>query len=89
MDEATSSLDAVSEGKIRDAICELHGKLTQVIIAHRFSTIEHADRIIYLEQGEKIAEGPKDVLLETCPNFRRMYEMMYTSENRAEAALAP
>ncbi|MCH9627971.1 MAG: Lipid A export ATP-binding/permease protein MsbA [Chlamydiales bacterium] len=80
MDEATSSLDAVSEGMIRDAICELHGKLTQVIIAHRFSTIEHADRIIYLEKGTKVAEGPKERLLESCPNFRRMYEMMHASE---------
>lgn len=80
MDEATSSLDAVSEGKIRDAICELHGKLTQVIIAHRFSTIEHADKIVYLENGSKVAEGPKEVLLKTCPNFRRMYEMMHATE---------
>jgi ABC-type multidrug transport system fused ATPase/permease subunit len=80
MDEATSSLDAVSEGKIRDAIMELHGKLTQIIIAHRFSTIEHADKIIYLERGQKIAEGNKQTLLATCPNFRRMWEMMQSSE---------
>lgn len=80
MDEATSSLDAVSEGKIREAICELHGKRTQVIIAHRFSTIEHADKIIYLENGKKIAEGSKEALLKSCPNFRKMYEMMYASD---------
>jgi ABC-type multidrug transport system fused ATPase/permease subunit len=77
MDEATSSLDAVSEGKIKEAITDLHGKLTQIIIAHRFSTIEHADKIIYLEKGRKIAEGTRDKLLETCPNFRHMWEMMY------------
>lgn len=77
MDEATSSLDAISEGKIKDAICELHGKLTQIIIAHRFSTIEHADRIIYMEEGKKVAEGTKDELLASCPNFRRMWEMMH------------
>ncbi|MFZ0565216.1 MAG: ABC transporter ATP-binding protein [Chlamydiales bacterium] len=80
MDEATSSLDAVSEGKIKEAICELHGKLTQIIIAHRFSTIEHADKIIYMEGGEKIAEGTKQELLKICPNFRRMWEMMYATE---------
>ena len=79
MDEATSSLDAVSEGKIKEAITELHGKLTQIIIAHRFSTIEHADRIIYLERGRKVAEGTRDELLKTCPNFRRMWEMMYSA----------
>lgn len=80
MDEATSSLDAISEGKIRDAIQDLHGKLTQIIIAHRFSTIEHADKIIYLEKGEKIAEGNKQTLLQICPNFRRMWEMMQSIE---------
>lgn len=77
MDEATSSLDALSESKIKEAIIELHGKLTQIIIAHRFSTIEHADKIIYLEHGEKIAEGTKEELLITCPNFRLMWEMMH------------
>lgn len=74
MDEATSSLDSVSESRIKEAICDLHGKLTQVIIAHRFSTIEHADRIIYLEHGEKVAEGSKEELLMACPNFKKMYE---------------
>lgn len=82
MDEATSSLDAISEGKIREAICDLHGKLTQIIIAHRFSTIEHADKIIYLERGEMIAEGSKQTLLQICPNFRRMWEMMQSTEAR-------
>ena len=80
MDEATSSLDAVSEGKVKDAICSLHGLITQIIIAHRFSTIEHADKIIYLEKGRKVAEGTKEKLLEICPNFRRMWEMMYNLE---------
>lgn len=80
MDEATSSLDSLSEAKIKDAICELHGKLTQIIIAHRFTTIEHADKIIYLEHGEKIAEGTKEELLKCCRNFRLMWEMMYNAQ---------
>lgn len=80
MDEATSSLDAVSEEKIKDAITDLHGKLTQILIAHRFSTIEHADRIIYLERGKKVAEGTREELLKTCPNFRRMWELMYSQK---------
>lgn len=77
MDEATSSLDALSENRIKDAICQLHGVVTQIIIAHRFSTIEHVDRIIYLEKGRKIAEGTKAELLETCPSFRLMWETMH------------
>ena len=65
LDEATSSLDPVSENRIKDAICQLKGSVTQIIIAHRFSTIEHADRIIYLEKGYKVAEGCKEELVQT------------------------
>lgn len=79
MDEATSSLDAISEHHIKSATTELHGEVTQIIIAHRLSTIEHADRIIYLDKGEKIAEGTKEELLVSCPPFRAMWEMMFAS----------
>jgi ABC-type multidrug transport system ATPase subunit len=44
------------------------------------STIEHADRIIYLEKGIKIAEGNKEELLKTCEPFRRMWEALYHTE---------
>lgn len=76
MDEATSSLDAVSEHYIKNAVLELRGQVTQIIIAHRLSTIEHVDKIVYLEKGRKVAEGTKDELLETCPGFKRMWDMM-------------
>jgi len=81
MDEATSALDSVSENKIKEAIADLQGSVTQIIIAHRLSTIAHADKIIYLEKGRKVAEGTKDQLLEICPNFRRMWDMMMHTEN--------
>ncbi len=73
LDEATSSLDNVSENLIKLAIKELRGKMTQIIIAHRLTTIEDADRIIYLENGEKVAEGTKDELLQSCSGFRKMW----------------
>lgn len=76
LDEATSSLDSISENRIKMAIEKLHGEVTQIIIAHRLSTIEDADKIIYLEIGEKVAEGTRDELLHSCPGFRRMWEMM-------------
>lgn len=56
LDEATSALDANSEGHIRIALQELKGQITQIIIAHRPSTIEHADHIIQLDYGEKIQD---------------------------------
>lgn len=76
MDEATSALDAVSEEKIKAAIHQLRGEVTQIIIAHRLSTIEDADRIIYLDNGCKLAEGTKDELLVSCPPFMAMWQAM-------------
>jgi putative ABC transport system ATP-binding protein len=79
MDEATSSLDAISEGFIKATLQQLQGKVTQIMIAHRLSTIEHADKIIFLDKGEKIAEGTKDELLVCCEPFRKMWNMMHQS----------
>ncbi len=77
MDEATSSLDAVSEEQIKLALQEVKGKATQIIIAHRLSTIEDADHIIYLDKGQKIAEGTKDELFISCPPFKKMWDLLH------------
>lgn len=79
MDEATSSLDAISENKIKDAIRGLRNEVTQIIIAHRLSTIEHADKIIYIEKGIKLNEGTKDELLKNCPEFKYMWDHYHKS----------
>lgn len=83
MDEATSSLDAISEDHIKNAIAQLHGQRTQIIIAHRLSTIEHADKIIYLEHGKKVAEGTRDELIQSCTGFRTMWEMMHRDSKKS------
>lgn len=85
LDEATSSLDAISENRIKQAIAGLHGEITQIVIAHRLTTIEHADRIIYLEQGEKIAEGTWEELLANCEPFR----VMWQTHTRSQKSLPP
>ncbi|WP_201456819.1 ABC transporter ATP-binding protein [Chlamydia sp. 17-3921] len=75
LDEATSSLDAISENYIKEIIGELKGRYTQIIIAHKLSTLEYVDRILYLENGEKIAEGTREELYQTCPAFFKMWEL--------------
>lgn len=77
MDEATSSLDALSEDYIKQALHQLKSEMTQILIAHRLSTIEDADKIIYLDQGVKVDEGTKDELLSRCPPFRRVWELLH------------
>lgn len=83
MDEATSALDTVSENRIKTAIHDLRGEVTQVIIAHRLTTIEDADKIIYMEEGEVTAEGTKDELLVSCIGFRQMWDMMHQGQRKA------
>jgi ABC-type multidrug transport system fused ATPase/permease subunit len=80
MDEATSSLDAISESRIKQALRELQGEVTQILIAHRLSTIEHAHKIIFLEKGRKIAEGTVEELLKSCTPFRLMWESYHHTE---------
>lgn len=87
LDEATSSLDSLSEERVKQAISDLHGEVTQIIVAHRLSTIEHADRIIFLEQGKKIAEGPHKFLYETCPQFRVMWDLSFGKKEYEEEGL--
>jgi ABC-type multidrug transport system fused ATPase/permease subunit len=82
LDEATSSLDAVSEHRIRKAIDALSGRLTQIIVAHRLSTIERADRIIYLERGEKVAEGSRQELLAQCKQFKLMWDLYHANADK-------
>ncbi len=80
MDEATSSLDAISENRIKAAIRDLQGQVTQILIAHRLSTIEHADKIIFFDRGRKLGEGSLHQLLDTCPPFRILWETYHRSE---------
>ncbi len=80
LDEATSSLDAISENRIKTAMRELQGDVTQILIAHRLSTIEHADKIIFFDRGRKLGEGTLQELLDTCLPFRILWEAYHHSE---------
>lgn len=73
LDEATSSLDSASELQIKLALKELKGSFTQIVIAHRMSTIEDADRIIVIEGGKKVGDGTKEELLASCQTFKKLW----------------
>lgn len=71
-DEATSALDNESEKRIQTALQSYTKDKITLIIAHRLSTIEHADLILYFEEGRIIARGTHTELLETSENYRRL-----------------
>lgn len=72
LDEATSALDNESEKRIQSALKSYAKDKITIIIAHRLSTIEHADQILYFEEGRIIARGSHNELLETSENYRRL-----------------
>lgn len=73
-DEATSQVDADSEAKIHKAIEEIMHNRTSFIIAHRFSTIISADVIVVMDDGQIIAQGQHQELMQTCPLYQSLYE---------------
>ena len=73
LDEATSALDLDSELAIQKALKEISQNRTVLIVAHRFSTIRDADRILLFDQGRIVADGSPDSLMEH-PLFRRLHE---------------
>lgn len=72
LDEATSALDNESEKRIQKALEAYTKDKMTITIAHRLSTIEHADLILYFEEGRIIARGTHQELLETSENYRRL-----------------
>ena len=74
LDEATSALDTESEAQIQESLEELlHGRTT-FMIAHRFSSIRTARRILVFDAGRIIADGPHEEIYETCPLYRGLYD---------------
>ena len=76
LDEATSALDNESEAAIQQAISNLRGQMTIIIIAHRLTTIMDSDKILVLDSGKIIEEGePKKLLADSKSYFHRLYNV--------------
>jgi ABC-type multidrug transport system fused ATPase/permease subunit len=88
LDDATASVDATTEAKIRLGLREAMRNRTTLIIAHRLSTIALADEIVVLEHGRIVARGTHDELLETTMVYRDIYEHGLLERQFADAVEA-
>ena len=74
LDEATAALDAESEREIQESLDELAKGRTTLIVAHRFSTIRNAHRILVFENGCIVGDGSHDELYGSCPLYKELYD---------------
>jgi len=82
LDEATSALDTESERLVQEAITRLTRDRTTLIVAHRFSTIRHAHRVIVLRQGQIVEQGTHSELLSLRGHFHRLATLQGIESNK-------
>ena len=75
-DEATSALDSETESVITETLAYLKGKTTMIIVAHRLSTVQSADVIIYMKEGRILAKGTFEQVRTMVPNFDKQAQLM-------------
>lgn len=85
-DEATSSLDGITEKSIMEAISEFAGKKTIILIAHRFTTIQQCDLIYYMEKGRVIDQGTYEELMTRNKQFKAMSSSQHSNYKIAAVA---
>ena len=77
LDEATASLDSISEKAIMETVNQAGSKCTMIIVAHRLSTIKDCDRIFVFDKGRLVEWGKHDLLL----NRKSWYWRMWNAQN--------
>lgn len=83
LDEATSGLDASSEDFVSASLRALHGEVTVVVIAHRLSTVQHADRVFVIEDGKVLASGDFATVRRDVPMVAEYVKLMSFGDERS------
>ncbi len=82
LDEATSSIDAITEARLQKALVELLRGRTSFVVAHRLSTIRHADLVLVLDQGRVIERGTHATLLAQGGNYAALYRQFVQMDEK-------
>lgn len=80
LDEATSSLDSESEAQVQEALERLMKNRTTFIIAHRLSTVQHADRIVVIDSGNIVQQGRHSELLAKGGLYKQLYQIQFRED---------
>ena len=80
LDDSASALDFATDAALRSAIGNLPGDMTVIIVSQRTASIQNADQILVLEDGELAGKGKHAELLNTCPVYREIYESQFRKE---------
>lgn len=81
LDEATASIDPLTETLIQEGLDTLLGKRTSIVIAHRLSTIQNSDRIIVLDHGEILESGTHDSLMQSGGHYATLYDSYFRHQS--------
>ncbi|MBO7504592.1 MAG: ABC transporter ATP-binding protein [Clostridia bacterium] len=85
MDDSVSAVDTDTERRILGELRELRKGKTTILIAHRVSTIEQMDKILYMDRGRVLGFGTHEELMETCPEFRKTVELQRLEDKTEQA----
>lgn len=81
LDEATSALDSVSEKLVQQAIEKATQGMTTIVVAHRLSTVRHADKIVLIDDGKITASGTHNELLLESEEYRNLCQLQFSSDH--------
>lgn len=84
LDEATAGVDCETEDLIQKALEELAGKCTIIIVAHRLSSVRHADRVAVIEHGQVVETGTPETLLAQKSRCRELFQSQLVAKEAAE-----
>ena len=85
LDDSTSAVDTRTDALIRAGFARYIPETTKIIIAQRIASVEHADKILVLDQGRIVSMGKHEELLQTSPIYREVYEQQTKGGKANEA----